>query len=161
MSGLILKLGPHERVLVNGAVIENGSRRARLAIRTPDANVLRLRDAIHPDEVTTPVRRACYAVQLILSGDRGAAEMRPQLLRRIEELSQVFTDSDSRAHLSLATQALLEGEHYQCLKGLRALLSREDRLLAHAGAPPMRRHAGGRGGIPAGGTGGPVAVQDR
>ena len=57
MSGLVLKLAPKERILVNGAVIENGDRRSRLSIMTPNANILRLRDAIHPDEVTTPVRR--------------------------------------------------------------------------------------------------------
>ncbi len=29
MTGLVLKLGPHERVLINGAVIENGDKRSR------------------------------------------------------------------------------------------------------------------------------------
>jgi flagellar protein FlbT len=61
MSGLVLKLGPRERVLINGAVIENGDKRSRLSIMTPNANILRLRDAIHPGEVTTPVRRFCAA----------------------------------------------------------------------------------------------------
>ena len=37
MSGLVLKLAPRERVLINGAVIENGERRSRLAIMTPNA----------------------------------------------------------------------------------------------------------------------------
>ena len=46
MSGLVLKLSPKERVLINGAVIENGDRRSRLSIMTPGANILRLRDAI-------------------------------------------------------------------------------------------------------------------
>ncbi len=131
MSGLVLKLSPRERVLVNGAVIENGERRSRLSIMTPDANILRLRDAIHPEDVTTPVRRVCYATQLVLSGDADPQETRQQLLRRIEELSQVFTDPDSRRQLALATDALLQNQHYQCLKALRALLPREDRLLAN------------------------------
>ncbi|GAB4295447.1 MAG: flagellar biosynthesis repressor FlbT [Roseovarius sp.] len=131
MSGLVLKLGPRERLLINGAVIENGERRARLAIVTPNANVLRLRDAIHPEEANTPVRRACYATQLVLSGDLSAEDARLQLLRRIEELSQVFTDPDSRAMLARASTALLQGNHYQSLKSLRALLPREERLLAH------------------------------
>lgn len=48
MSGLILKLSPKERVLINGAVIENGDRRSRLAIMTPDANILRLRVPFTP-----------------------------------------------------------------------------------------------------------------
>lgn len=130
MTGLVLKLSPKERVLINGAVIENGDRRSRLSIMTPNANILRLRDAIHPEEATTPVRRVCYAAQLVLSGDVDPSEARHQLLRSIEELSQVFTDPDSRLRLTDATNALLNDQHYQCLKALRALLPREERLLA-------------------------------
>ena len=130
MTGLVLKLSPKERVLINGAVVENGDKRSRLSIVSPNANILRLKDAIHPDEATTPVRRVCYAAQLVLTGDADADETRHQLLRRIEELSQVFTDADSRAHLAKATEALLADQHYQCLKALRALLPREERLLA-------------------------------
>ena len=53
------------------------------------------------------------------------------LLRRIEDLSQVFTDPDSRANLSRATDGVLSDNFYQSLKALRALLPREDRLFAH------------------------------
>ncbi|NVO57661.1 flagellar biosynthesis repressor FlbT [Rhodobacteraceae bacterium B1Z28] len=131
MSGLVLKLAPKERVLVNGVVIENGDRRSRFSIMTPQANVLRLRDAIHPDEVNTPVRRVCYAAQLVLSGDTEPDQARQQLLRRVEELSQVFTDADSRRVLSEATDALVAEQYYKCLKSLRSLLPREERLMAY------------------------------
>ena len=130
MTGLVLKLAPKERVLINGAVIENGDRRSRLAIMTPNAHILRLRDAIHPEEANTPVRRVCYIAQLVLSGDAEPMDARMQLLRGIEQLSQVLTDFDSRAHLTQATAAVLEDQHYQVLKSLRALLPREERLLA-------------------------------
>jgi flagellar protein FlbT len=130
MSGLVLKLGPHERVLINGAVIENGDRRSKLAIMTPNANILRLRDAIHPEEATTPVRRVCYIAQLVLSGDAEAGDTKQQLLRGIEQLSQVLTDHDSRTLLSQASQAVLAEQHYLALKCLRGLLPREERLLA-------------------------------
>ena len=43
MSGLVLKLGPHERVLINGAVVENGDKRSRLAI---NAMTTRPRDSL-------------------------------------------------------------------------------------------------------------------
>lgn len=132
MSGLVLKLGPKERVLINGAVIENGDRRSRLSIMTPNANILRLRDAIHPEEVNTPVRRVCYIAQLVLSGDADKDEARLQLLRGIEQLSQVLTDHDSRAQLDHATEAVLDDQFYQALKALRALLPREERLMAAA-----------------------------
>ncbi len=133
MSGLVLKLGPRERVLINGAVIENGDRRSRLSIVTPSANILRLRDAIHPDEVNTPVRRVCYIAQLVLSGDADPEEARLQLLRGIEQLSQVLTDHDSRLQLDKATASVMDDQFYQALKALRALLPREERLLSAAG----------------------------
>ena len=134
MSGLVLKLGPGERVLVNGAVIENGNKRNRLCILTPNANILRLRDAIHPDEVNTPVRRVCYIAQLVLSGDAAPAEARLQILRGIEQLSQVLTDHDSRNVLDTATDSVLGENFYQALKNLRSLLPREQRLLGAVGA---------------------------
>ena len=134
MSGLVLKLGPCERVLINGAVIENGDRRNRLAILTPNANILRLRDAIHPDEVNTPVRRVCYVAQLVLSGDADPNEAQHQLLRGVEQLSQVFTDRDSRGQLAIATDNILKEHYYQALKSLRCLLAREQRLIGAAQA---------------------------
>ncbi|WP_136683447.1 flagellar biosynthesis repressor FlbT [Falsirhodobacter xinxiangensis] len=130
MSGLVLKLGPHERVLINGAVVENGDRRTKLSIVTPNAHILRLRDAIHPDQVNTPVRRVCYVAQLVLSGDADPAEARGQLLRGIEQLSQVLVDFDSRELLTQATTAVLAGENYVALKALRSLLPREERLMS-------------------------------
>jgi len=130
MSGLVLKLGPKERVLINGAVIENGDRRSRLAIVTPNANILRLKDAIHPEQVNTPVRRVCYIAQLVLSGDAEKDDARMQLLRGVEQLSQVLTDIDSRRQLAQATEAVMDGQYYQALKALRSLLPREERLLA-------------------------------
>ncbi len=134
MSGLVLKLAPKERVLVNGAVIENGDKRSRLAVLTPNANILRLRDAIHPEQANTPVRRACYIAQLVLSGDAEPDAARQQLLRGIEQLSQALFDTDSRTQLTIATAAVLDGRYYQALKALRMLLPREARLLAAAPA---------------------------
>ena len=130
MTGLVLKLGPKERVLINGAVIENGERRSRLSIVTPKANILRLRDAIHPEEVNTPVRRVCYIAQLVLSGDADPDEAKLQLLRGMEQLSQVFRDADSQKRLEAATSAIIDGQYYQALKSLRSLLAREERLFA-------------------------------
>jgi flagellar protein FlbT len=115
--------------LINGAVIENGDRRSRLSILTSDVNILRLKDAIHPTQAKTPVKRVCYAAQLVLIGELSAAEGKAALLKGLEELSHVLLDNDSRHHLSLATDAVLDGNFYLCLKTLRNLIPRENRLL--------------------------------
>lgn len=130
MSGLVLKLGPKERLLLNGAVIENGDRRTRITVLTPGANILRMKDALHPNEAKTPVKRVAYIAQLALCGDADPQEARRQLLTGIEQLSRALTDADSRLHLARATEAASEQRFYQALKALRALIPREDRLLA-------------------------------
>lgn len=130
MGGLVLKLSPKERVLINGAVIENGDRRSRLSIMSPDAHILRLRDAIHPEDAVTPVKRLCFAIQLVLSGNNAPGDVQTGLLRQIEDLSQVFQDPDSRLLLADANAAIIADQHYRALKSIRGLMPREDRLLA-------------------------------
>ncbi len=130
MTGLVLKLAPNERVLINGAVIENGERRSKISIRTPNVNVLRLKDAIHPDEAKTPVTRACYIAQLILSGDVDVEQGRHQLIVAIEQLSQVFDDRDSRIILADASCHAVSGAIYPAMRKLRELVPREARLFA-------------------------------
>ncbi|MDT0681696.1 flagellar biosynthesis repressor FlbT [Roseicyclus sp. F158] len=130
MSGLVLKLGPGERVLINGAVIENGERRSRLSIVSKNANILRLRDAIHPEEATTPVRRVCYIAQLVLAGDAAPDEAQHQILRGIDQLSQVFVAREWLQVLSIAGDLVHEKNFYQALKILRRLIPEEDRLMS-------------------------------
>ncbi|MEM8755375.1 MAG: flagellar biosynthesis repressor FlbT [Pseudomonadota bacterium] len=136
MPGLILKLGPGERFVANGVVIENGDRRARLNILTPDSKVLRLRDAIHPEEANTPVRRVCYVVQLALSGDADTAETIRQGVQGIDQLACVFTDEETSAKLAQAREDLQEEKFYPVLRALQSILPLEERLMAVAERKP-------------------------
>lgn len=129
MTGLVLKLAPNERVLINGAVIENGDRRSKIAIRTPNANVLRLKDAIHPDRANSPVGRACYIAQLILSGDADPKEGQAQLLLAISQLLLVFDDAVGQSSLLDAKASVEDGAIYPALRRLRDLLALEDQLI--------------------------------
>jgi len=133
MSGLVLKLSPKERLLINGAVLENGPRRSRLSVVTPNANILRLKDALHPEDTKTPVRRVCYIAQLVLSGDITRQQALPQLTLGISQLKQVLPSGRCFEALNTAHEAAQSGQFYQCLKALRQLISVEDTLLASVG----------------------------
>ena len=130
MSGLVLKLGPKERVLINGAVIENGDRRSRITVVTSRANILRLKDAIHPDDANTPVRRACYLAQLLLSGEVDTVSIQTRLAGQVQSLAQILRDKESASILTRATEAIEDGNAYTCLKLLRQLLPLEAHLLS-------------------------------
>lgn len=121
MTGLVLKLRPAERILINGVVIENGDRRARLNIVTPDAHILRLRDAIHPSEASTPVTRVCYTAQLILAGELASDDGQVQLCNELAQLSYVFTEDPAKAMLQQARLHADSGLIYQALRILKGL----------------------------------------
>lgn len=130
MAGLVLKLGPRERVLINGAVLENGTRRSRFSIITPSANVLRLKDAIHPDEAQTPMGRVCYQLQLVLAGSSTPEQVAGQVEAQLRELVKILPDPFCQEHLARANRAVLAGKFYNALKALKPLLPVEEALLA-------------------------------
>ncbi len=131
MAGLILKLAPNERVLVNGVVMENGDRKTTLKVKTPDAAILRLRDALHPDDATTPVTRAYYAAQRVVAGeenpDAGATTLRPMLAA----LAEVFRGGQAE-QIELAVDALRRRNFYSVMRALKPLIELEKALLAGA-----------------------------
>lgn len=130
MAGLVLKLGPRERVLINGAVLENGTRRSRFSIVTPSANVLRLKDAIHPDSARTPMSRICYQLQLVLAGSSEPELAVGQIEAQLRELVKILPDPLFQEQLLRACQAVVSGKFYQALKALKPLLPVEEKLLS-------------------------------
>ena len=130
MPGLILKLRAHEQILVNGVVMQNGDRNARLIIKTPDAKILRLRDAIHPEEAVTPVKRVCYIAQLAVAGETDCGEAQSQLITGLRQLSDALDGVDGAEPLVEARTMLDDGNFYGVLRALRRLLPLEERLLA-------------------------------
>lgn len=129
MPGLILKLRAHEQILVNGVVMQNGDRSARLIVKTPDARILRLRDAIHPDEVDTPVKRVCYIAQLAVAGEAEEQEAARQLRRGIAQLRDALVGMEGSDCLDEAQEALRGRNFYGAMRALRRLLPVEAALL--------------------------------
>jgi len=143
MPGLILKLRAHEQFLVNGVVMQNGERSARLTVKTPDAHILRLRDAIHPDEVDTPVKRVCYIAQLAVAGEVTPDDAARQLAAGVDQLLDALEGFDGCDLLEQARGAIGQGNFYAALKALRGLLPIEAGLLSRfPPAAPPDRHPG-------------------
>ncbi|MEM6357209.1 MAG: flagellar biosynthesis repressor FlbT, partial [Pseudomonadota bacterium] len=114
---------------------QNGERNTRLIIKTPDAKILRLRDAIHPDEVNTPVKRVCYVAQLAVAGEAAPEAATRELERGIAQLREALRGLTGCASLDDAGRELSRGNFYGCLRKLRQLLPVEEKLLAEGGNP--------------------------
>ncbi|MDX5360881.1 MAG: flagellar biosynthesis repressor FlbT [Alphaproteobacteria bacterium] len=138
MSGLKLKLRAGEQVLINGVVLQNGDRAAEMTVKTQGAHILRLRDAIHPSEVNTPVKRVCYVAQLAVAGEATADAALGDLTRGIAQLLQVFREDTIRETLETALAEARGHNFYRCMQLLRKLLPYEALVLARGKARPEK-----------------------
>lgn len=128
MSGLVLKIAPGERFIINGATLENGDKPARIRVVEGDARVLRVRDAMHPSEVNTPVKRVYYAIQLLITGDLKEEGALPALDEACVELLDIFKPLNADLIPTLRSM-LSRGNYYSALCHLRQVLALEEQLL--------------------------------
>ena len=131
MSGLILNLKPGEKFLVNGIVLENGPKRGQIKVEGDQAKILRLSDALHPNDVNTPVKQAYYMAQLVLSGDIDEAMIKHALLRDLRKLEFAMMEADS-GQLAKAIVAATKSRYYSVLCHLKRVLPLEAKILAHS-----------------------------
>jgi len=120
MSGLALKLAPKERVLINGVVVENGPRRAQLLIKTDNASVLRLRDALDETDVIGPASKAYFTAQRCVAGEISPQEATRALSPTLTELAKM-----NAAVVEKAQKFLADGNLYRVMRALKPLLEPE------------------------------------
>lgn len=133
-GGLVIRLSPHERFLINGAVVENGEKRTKLRVKSRNANVLRLRDALHPNEATTPVKRLYYTAQLAVTGDLEPDVAIAELMPGLKSLFEALPDGESRSQITEAVRHAQDFEFYYVMRSLKKLLPYEEKLLMIARA---------------------------
>lgn len=129
MSGLVLKIAPGERFIVNGATLENGDKPARIRIIEANARVLRCRDAMRPEEVNTPVKRIYFAIQLLITGDLNEADALPAIDAECCHLLDIFKPFGPDLIPTLRSM-ISRGNHYSALCHLRQILALEEQLLS-------------------------------
>ena len=66
---LKISLKPGEKFVLNGAVIENGDRRANLVLQNK-ASVLREKDILQAADVDTPVKRIYFPIMMMYLSDK-------------------------------------------------------------------------------------------
>ena len=120
MAGLALKLAPKEQVLINGVVIENGPRRAQLLIKTDNASVLRLRDALDAADVIGPASKAYFTAQRGVAGEITVAEAEATLSPLLPSLMDI--DGSTFENIR---QSLDQGNLYRVMRALRPLIEAE------------------------------------
>ena len=131
MTGLVLKLQPNEKFLINGVVLQNGERATKLRVRTRDVALLREKDALKPEEANTPLKRVYYIAQLALAGEADRAEAQRQITTGLSALSTVFGGETSAA-IARAQNAAQSAKFHVVMRTVRSLFAVEQALLRPA-----------------------------
>ena len=131
MSGLVLKLAAGERVIINGALLENGEKPSSLRVADANARVLRCRDALKPEEVDTPVKQVYYAIQLLITGDLEEEKVLPAVMKECDALEDAFSTIDPKV-ISVLRDMIERGNYYSGLCHLRQVIELEAELLNHS-----------------------------
>ncbi|MEO1039640.1 MAG: flagellar biosynthesis repressor FlbT [Pseudomonadota bacterium] len=129
---LKLSLKPGERFVLNGAVVENGDRRATVVLQNK-ASVLREKDIMQEHEADTPAKRIYFPVMMMYLSSKAEPDIYEQFVVRMTEFMSALTNPEALAHCVSVSRDVMSGEYYKALLRCRKLIAYEAERLGGGG----------------------------
>ena len=130
---LKLSLKPGERFVLNGAVVENGDRRATLVLQNK-ASVLREKDIMQQDEADTPAKRIYFPVMMMYLSPQASNDFYEEFVLRMTEFMNVISNPDALSECVTISKDVMAGEYYKALLRCRKLINYEAERLSGGAA---------------------------
>lgn len=129
---LKMTLKPGERIIVNGAVLENGGGEAHLVFLN-DAAFMREKDILSEIDALTPASRIYFALQCLYI----FPARRDHYSALLAELMADYLVAAPSAYeiIDRVQQQVAQSEFYHALKTVRALIAHERERLEHVSTP--------------------------
>ncbi len=127
---LKLSLKPGERFVVNGAVLQNGDRRAVLLLQNK-ASILREKDIIQPEEANTPARRIYFPIMMMYLDPSDANKFYDEFVMRLNEFMGAIRSTDVLRECVSLSREVAGADYYKALTRCRKLLTYEQGLLGN------------------------------
>ena len=127
---LKLSLKPGERFVVNGAVMQNGDRRAVFLLQNK-ASILREKDIIQPEDVTTPARRVYFPIMMMYLDPAEANRFFDEFVLRLNEFMSVIGSTEVLKECVSLSREIMAADYYNALTRCRKLLYYEQGLLGN------------------------------
>lgn len=119
--GLRITLRPLERIIINGALIQNGNRTGEFLIET-QCKFLRESEIIREEEVDTPCKQLWMTMQVLHLADDPTE---PQLLLFAQATELMKKMPTAATFIAAMSKALDEKHTYKALKEVRQLVFHE------------------------------------
>jgi flagellar protein FlbT len=125
---LKIKLKPHERLILGGAVVTNGDSKCDLIVEN-EVPVLRDKDILREKEAETPCKRIYFIIQLMYVDDNNRVEKHNIYWSLVKDLVEAApSTADTLAEIS---GLIIEGKYYTALKLARKLIEFEEEVTEH------------------------------
>ncbi len=125
---LKLSLKPGERFVLNGAVVENGDRRATLILQNK-ASVLREKDIMQEQEADTPAKRIYFPVMMMYLSSSSDDGLYDAFVMRMTEFMSVIQNPEVLAECVSVSREVMSGEYYKALLRCRKIMKYEKERL--------------------------------
>ncbi|MFZ5834363.1 MAG: flagellar biosynthesis repressor FlbT [Pseudomonadota bacterium] len=127
---LKLSLKPGEKFAINGAVVVNGDRRGSLIVQN-HASILRERDIIQPDAVTTPVRRIYFPIMMMYLDETGQQNYYDDFKLRMTEFMEAVNRPEILLLCVEISKEILSHQYYAALRLCARLMEFEEEILGN------------------------------
>jgi flagellar protein FlbT len=123
---LKISLKAHERLIIGGAVVTNGSTRSDLIIEN-NVPILRDKDILSETQANTPCRRLYFMIQLMYVDEKNITEYHQTYWVLVRDLLQAAPSM--LALIDQVNEQILSGKYYQALKLAAKLIDQEQEVV--------------------------------
>jgi len=123
---LKISLKAHERLIIGGAVVTNGSTRSDLIIEN-NVPILRDKDILSETQANTPCRRLYFLIQLMYVDEKNITEYHQTYWVLVRDLLQAAPSM--LALIDQVNEQILSGKYYQALKLAAKLIDQEQEVV--------------------------------
>ncbi len=123
---LTINLKPHERLIINGVVVENSGPAAKILVHN-NAALMREKDIMTEQQATTPARRIYFTIQCQYLFPGKSDVFLPiidKFLREFEEAAP-----STAGLVAEIRDQVSDAQYYRALKSAKQLVAREQEIL--------------------------------
>jgi flagellar protein FlbT len=124
---IILK--PHERLIIGGAVVQNGNSKCDLLVEN-NVPILREKDILREQEADSPCKRIYFTIQLMYVDEKNLVEHHNTYWKLVRDVLEAAPST--LAMIEPISENILNGRYYQALKLTQKLIEYEQEAMNNA-----------------------------
>ena len=125
---LKLTLKPHEKLIIGGAVIINGSARSDLIVENK-VPILRGKDIMSLNGADSPCKKIYFVIQMMYVDEKNITDHHRTYWELVKDI--VEAAPSTKPMFQVISNDILQGKFYQALKAARKLIDYEQEVINH------------------------------